>query len=546
MLGLMQDRPLLISSFIEYAARFHGKTEVVTRTIEGPIHRYGYADCHGRSKRLAKALLAMGVKLGDRIGTMGWNTYRHLEAWYGISGIGAIAHTINPRLFGEQIAYIINHAEDSYIFTDTTFVPILEAIQGELKSVKGYVVLCGDEQLPETSLENVRSYEALIADHDDDFVWPEFDERTACGMCYTSGTTGNPKGVLYSHRSNVIHTFIAMSGDSLGISCKETVLPVVPMFHANGWGIPYAAAASGAKLVLPGMGMDGASLFELLDGEKVTVTAAVPTVWLMLLRYLEETGKTLDHLDAVCIGGSAAPRSMIEIFQDKYDVRVTHAWGMTETSPIGTIGTLKPAIKLMPADRRLDVACKQGRGIYGLELKVTDDDGDELPWDGASAGHLMVRGPWVARAYYRNEGGDILDSDGWFDTGDIVNIDAEGYMQITDRAKDVIKSGGEWISSIDLENVAVGHPGVAEAAVIGAFHPKWHERPLLIVVRAPGATVTGDEILSYMKGKVAKWWLPDDVVFVDELPHTATGKILKMKLRDDFRDYVLPSAKAAG
>ncbi len=542
MLGQMQDRPLLISNFIEFAARSHGTTEVVTRTIEGPIHRYRYTDCNARSKQLAKALLALGVGRGDRVATLAWNTYRHLETWYGISGIGAVAHTVNPRLFEDQIAYIINHAEDTYVFTDTTFIGLLEALQHKLGTVKGFVVLCDDAAMPETALPNAISYEALIANHDDDYQWPQFDERTACGLCYTSGTTGNPKGVLYSHRSNVIHTLMVMSADSLGISCHETVMPVVPMFHANGWGIPYAAPASGAKLVLPGMGMDGASIFELLDDEKITVTAAVPTLWLMLLNYLEETGKTLDYLDLVCIGGAAAPRSMIEIFQDKYGVRVAHAWGMTETSPVGTVGTLKPALAALPPKQRLDIQCKQGRGPFGIELRVIDDDGAELPWDGMTAGHLMVRGPWVASSYFKGEGGDIVDDDDWFDTGDIANIDAEGYVQITDRAKDVIKSGGEWISSIELENLAVGHPQVDEAAVIGIAHPKWDERPLLIIVRSPGSALTGAAILDFMVGKIAKWWMPDDVVFVDELPHTATGKILKSQLREDFAEYILPSA----
>ncbi len=542
MLGLMQDRPLLVSSFIDYAERYHGDTEIVTRTLEGPIHRYGYADCAARARRLAKALIALGVGPGTRVATLAWNTHRHLELWYGISGMGAITHTVNPRLFPGQIEYIINHAEDSYLFLDLSFVDLVEGMQEKLKTVKGYVILTDAEHMPLTRLDPVFCYEDLLAGQDDDYVWPEFDENTACGMCYTSGTTGHPKGVVYSHRSNVLHTMMAMSRDCFGISCQETVMPVVPMFHANSWGIPYACAAAGAKLVLPGMGMDGESLYEMLDSEKVSATAAVPTVWLALLRYLEETGKMLPHLNSVCIGGSAAPRSMIEVFQTKYGVRVLHAWGMTETSPIGSVGTLKPSMFDLPLDKQLDIQAKQGRAVYGIEFRIVDDEGNEVPRDGRTSGHLRVRGPWVARAYFKGEGGNIVDEDGWFDTGDIANMDPDGFIQITDRAKDVIKSGGEWISSIDLENLAVGHPEVTEAAVIGVPHPKWTERPLLIVVRAPGSTVTGPEILDYMRDKTAKWWLPDDVVFVDELPHTATGKLLKTKLREDFKDYRLPDA----
>ena len=542
MLGLMQDRPLLISSFLDYAERYHGDTEIVTRTLEGPIHRYGYADCAARTRKLAKALIGLGVVPGMRVATLAWNTHRHLELWFGISGMGAVTHTVNPRLYPGQIEYIINHAEDTYLFLDPSFVELVEGMQERLETVKGYVILTDADHMPKTRLDPVFCYEDLLAAQDDDYRWPEFDENTACGMCYTSGTTGHPKGVIYSHRANVLHTMMAMSRESLGISCRETVMPVVPMFHANSWGIPYACTASGAKLVLPGMGMDGESLYQLLDSEKVSATAAVPTVWLALLRHLEKTGKMLPHLNMVCIGGSACPRAMIEIFQTKYDVRVLHAWGMTETSPLGSVATFKPAMFDLPLDKQLDIQAKQGRAVYGIEIRIVDDDGREVTRDGKTAGHLQVRGPWVARAYFKGEGGDILDQNGWFDTGDIANMDADGFIQITDRAKDVIKSGGEWISSIDLENLAVGHPDVAEAAVIGVPHPKWAERPLLIVVRAPGSAVTGPEILDYMRGRIAKWWLPDDVVFIDELPHTATGKLLKTKLREDFRDYRLPGA----
>ncbi len=545
MQGLMQNWPLRVSTIIDHAARFHGDREIVTRTIEGPIARTTYKQVHLRARKVAQALTRLGIEEGDIVATMAWNTARHLEAWYGIMGMGAVCHTLNPRLFAEQLVYIVNHAEDKVIFLDLTFVPILEAIAGKLPNVKAYVVMTDRAHMPETSLPNALCFEEIVEAEDGEFKWAEVDENAACGLCYTSGTTGNPKGVLYSHRSNVLHSMAANMGDALGMKSSDAILPVVPMFHANAWGIAFAAPAVGAKIVMPGANMDGESIYELLDKEQVTVTAAVPTVWLMLLQYLEKTGAQLPKLDRVVIGGSAAPRSMIEVFEEKYDVKVFHAWGMTEMSPMGTLGALKAGMDELPLEKQIDVKVKQGRAIYTVEMKITDDDGNELPSDGKAFGHLMVRGPAIAGAYLKGEGGNILDKDGWFDTGDVATIDAQGYMQITDRAKDVIKSGGEWISSIEIENLAVGHPKVTEAAVIGIVHPKWDERPLLIVVAKEGENPSKDEILRYMEGKIAKWWMPDDVVFVEEIPHTATGKIQKLALREKFKDYTLPTANAA-
>lgn len=541
MFGLMQQTPLLVSSLMEHAEQFHKTREIVTRTVEGPIHRYNYMAASSRSKQLAKALLHMGVELGDRVGTLAWNTHRHFEAWYAISGIGAITHTINPRLFADQIAYIVNHAENEFLFVDLSFVSLLEGLQDQFETVKGFILMTDADHMPQTTLRGAVCYEELIANFDDDYQWPELDERVAAAMCYTSGTTGNPKGVLYSNRSCVLHAMASASPDLMGAGSTTVFLPVVPMFHANGWGIPHAAPMVGSKLVLPGAMMDGASIYELLDSEKVNLTAAVPTVWLMLLAYLEENDLALPHLERVAIGGSAAPRSMIETFEKKYGVEVRHAWGMTEMNPLGSMATPKAGADELPYEQQLDFKTKQGRGIYGVRFKITDDDGKHLEWDGDASGHLMVKGPWVVDRYYRDEGGDILDEDGYFDTGDIANIDAEGFIQLTDRAKDVIKSGGEWISSIDLENAAVGHPDIAEAAVIGIYHPKWDERPLLIVVRREGADLNPEDILEFLRDKVAKWWLPDDVVFVEELPHTATGKLLKTELRAQFKDHQLPS-----
>ena len=545
MKGLMQDWPLRVTTIIDHAARFHGDREIVTRSVEGPITRTTYKQVHLRSRKVAQALTRLGVKEGDIVATMAWNTARHLEAWYGIMGMGAVCHTLNPRLFAEQLIYIINHAEDKIIFLDLTFVPILEGIADKLPNVKAYVIMTDKAHMPQTKLPNALCFEEIVEAEDGDFKWAEVDENAACGLCYTSGTTGNPKGVLYSHRSNVLHSMAANMGDALGMKSTDAILPVVPMFHANAWGIAFAAPAVGAKIVMPGANMDGQSIFELLDKEKVSVTAAVPTVWLMLLQHLEKTNAELPALNRVVIGGSAAPRSMIEVFEEKYDVKVFHAWGMTEMSPMGTLGALKAGMEDLSLEKQIDVKVKQGRAIYTVEMKITDDDGKELPSDGKAFGHLMVRGPAIAGAYLKGEGGNILDKDGWFDTGDVATIDAQGYMQITDRAKDVIKSGGEWISSIEIENLAVGHPKVVEAAVIGVVHPKWDERPLLIVIPKEGEEPTKDEILRYMDGKIAKWWMPDDVVFVKEIPHTATGKIQKLALREQFKDYKLPTANAA-
>jgi fatty-acyl-CoA synthase len=539
MRGLMQDWPLLCHKLIDHAAKHHGGREIVSRSVEGPIHRTNYRELRSRSLRVAKRLDADGFKLGQRAATLAWNHWRHLEVWYGLMGIGGVYHTVNPRLFAEQIAWIINDAEDKLLFVDLTFLPIIEKIRGELKSVKQVIVLTDAAHMPQTSFDAV-PYEEWLAD-DDDFAWREFDERTAAGMCYTSGTTGHPKGVVYSHRSNVLHALTGSVADMFGLSSRDRLMPVVPMFHANAWALAFIAPMVGTTLVLPGPKLDGASIYELLEEERVTATAAVPTVWLMLLQHLEATGKELPHLERVVIGGAACPRSVIEVFEKRYDVRVMHAWGMTEMSPIGTIGTLKPEVEGLADEARLDVQEKQGHSPFGVELKVTDDEGRELPWDGKTFGRLKVRGPAVARAYFKGES-EILDEDGFFDTGDVAHIDANGYMRITDRSKDVIKSGGEWISSIELENHAVGHPGVAEAAVIGVKHPKWDERPLLVVVAKKQGAPTREELLDYLRPKVAKWWLPDDVVFVDEIPHTATGKIKKTALRETFGDYRLPSS----
>ena len=544
MKGLIMDRPLLISSLLDHAVIYHGGVEIVSRTIEGPIHRYTYRDCAARSKKLAKALAALGVKEGDRIGTLAWNTHRHVEIYYGVSGTGAICHTINPRLFPEQIAYIVNHAEDAYLFVDLTFVPLVEALADKLTGVKGVVIMTDEAHMPETKLGNALCYETLLAAQDDDYEWPEFDENLASSLCYTSGTTGNPKGALFSHRSTVLHSWAAVAPDAIDISSDDVVLPVVPMFHANAWGIIYAAPMVGAKLVMPGVGLDGANVHELVESEGVTILAGVPTVWLMLLDYLSKESKRLDGVKSVVIGGSAAPRAMIQAFQSQYGTEVLHAWGMTEMSPLGTVCRLLPKHAGLPEDERLDILVKQGRGIYGVEMKIVDDKGGELPRDGKAFGDLLVRGPWIANSYFKEGRTEAFTEDGWFHTGDVGTLDADGYMQITDRSKDVIKSGGEWISSIELENIAVGHPEVTEACVIGVHHPKWDERPLLLIIRAEGSKLDRGGMLEFFEGKIAKWWLPDDVVFVTELPHTATGKLLKAKLREEYGDHVLPTVEA--
>jgi acyl-CoA synthetase (AMP-forming)/AMP-acid ligase II len=541
--GLMQGRPLLISSLIEHANTYHPLREIVSRTAEGPIHRCTYGDIHRRSKQVARALTALGVRPGDRIGTLAWNGYRHMELYFGVSGMGAVLHTINPRLFAEQVCYIANHAEDQYLFFDVTFAPLVTRLAPELKTVKGFVAMTDRAHMPAIDVPNLYCYEELIAAQPPGFDWPLLDENAASSLCYTSGTTGNPKGVLYTHRSTVLHSYAVCMVDGLALSAAETALLVVPMFHVNAWGAPYAGAMCGAKLVMPGPGLDGKSVYELMQAEGVTLALGVPTVWLALFGHVDAAGldprKDLS-LTRVVVGGSAAPSSMCERFSTQFGAFVVHAWGMTEMSPLGTVCNLLPKHKDASPAERLDLQRKQGRPIFGVEMKITDDEGRRLPQDGVAYGHLKVRGPWIAAGYFRGEGGDVLDADGYFDTGDVATIDPDGYMQITDRSKDVIKSGGEWISSIDLENAAVGHPAIAEAAVIAVPHPKWQERPLLIVVRKRGQDVTRDEILQFLAGKVVRWWLPDDVAFVDELPHTATGKLQKLKLREMFRNHRLP------
>jgi acyl-CoA synthetase (AMP-forming)/AMP-acid ligase II len=549
--GLMMDTPLLISTLIRFAARYHGDTEIVTRTVEGPIHRYTYRDSYGRIQRLANALARLGVKPGDRIATLAWNTHRHFEIYYAVSGTGAVLHTINPRLFADQIRYIVNHAEDRYVFTDLTFVPLLEALAAALPKVKGYVIMTDQAHMPAAiKLPNALCYEDLLNAEADSFEWPTFDEHTAASLCYTSGTVGNPKGALYSHRSTLLHTFAICMTDGFGLSTNAVCLPVVPMFHVNAWGIPYGAAMTGAKLVMPGPRLDGESVCELLETEQVTMTAGVPTVWLMLLNYLKQSGRRPKHLKEILVGGSAVPLAMIQAFENDFGYRMIHAWGMTEMSPVGTCGRLKQKMLTLPVDQRHAIQAKQGRAICNVELKIVGADGRPLPHDGKSFGELLVRGPWVISAYYNDEAAtrDAFDDEGWFRTGDVATIDSEGYMQIVDRAKDVIKSGGEWISSIDIENKAVAHPDVAEAAVIGVAHPKWDERPILIVVRKPGTSPTREDILGFLRGQVANWCLPDDVVFVEQLPHTATGKVSKRDLRQQLKDYRLPAAtrQAAG
>ncbi len=544
MLGLMQDWPLLVHKIIDHAATYHGTREVVTRSVEGPIVRSNYAQIARRSRKVASALEGLGIALGDRVATMAWNTQRHIETWYGITGIGAVYHTLNPRLFPDQIVYIANHAEDRVLFFDITFAKLVEELAPRLKTVKHYICLTDAANLPKANIPGLVAYEDFIADGDESFAWKEFDEHTACGLCYTSGTTGNPKGVLYSHRSNVLHAFVAAQADAMGLRAVDSVMPIVPMFHANAWALAFSAPMVGCKLVLPGPKLDGDSVCEMLTNEGVTMTAAVPTVWLALLQYLEKTGKTLPKMSRVIIGGSAAPRSMIEAFEKQYGITVIHAWGMTEMSPLGTLGTMKPNNIDLPYEQQLDYKCRQGHPPFGVEMKIVGDDDREQPRDGHAFGRLKVRGPAVAKAYFRGEGAGSFDEDGWFDTGDVATLDPDGYMTITDRAKDVIKSGGEWISTIEIENIAVGHPSVAEAAVIGVAHPKWDERPLLIIVLKAGKSATREELLTYLTGKIAKWWMPDDVVFVDEIPHTATGKIQKTALRERFGKYRLPTAAA--
>ena len=547
MFGLMQEQPLMIASIIRHAARHHARTEVVSKTVEGIIHRTNYAEIERRSRRLARALQRLGIAANDRVATLAWNGFRHVELYYAISGMRAICHTINPRLSHDDIGYIVNDAEDRVIFADTSFAALIEAVAPNVRaSVRAVVFMTAREHMPDIPLPegmDLLCYEDLIAASDEDYIWEEFDERTAASLCYTSGTTGRPKGALYSHRSTVLHAYAANLADLIGLCGTDRVLPVVPMFHVNAWGIPYSAPMVGAALVMPGRHLDGASLCQLMNTERVTVSAGVPTVWLGLLQHLRSTGARLETVRRLVVGGSACPRMLMQAFGDEYGVRVDHAWGMTELSPLGTYNMPKGSNAALTGEDALRLREKQGRAVFGIDMRIIDDAGAELPWDAAQSGHLQVRGPWVCSAYFREAPGSALDAEGWFTTGDVATIDAEGYMEITARSKDVIKSGGEWISSIQLENIAVSHPDVAEAAIIAATHPKWSERPLLIVVPKAGHAIDKASVLAIYRGKVADWWLPDDVVVVDELPHTATGKIQKLALRGRFRDYLVTAPR---
>ncbi len=542
MLGLMQNHPLLISSLIDFAARHHQDGQVVSRRVEGDIHRYTWADVQKRAKQVANGLDALGLKAGERVGTLAWNGYRHLELYFGVSGSQRVLHTINPRLLPEQIAWIVNHAEDQILCFETSFLPIVQGIHAHCKTVKHWIALCDEDKLPkDTGIPNLMSYEAWIGKQSTDYTWPVFDENTASSMCYTSGTTGHPKAALYSHRSTVLHAYAAALPDVMGLSARDSALPVVPMFHVNAWGLPYSAAMVGCKLVFPGPALDGKSVYELMEGEKVTFAAGVPTVWQMLLGHVAQNKLKFSTLKRTVIGGSACPPAMIDTFRNDYGVDVLHAWGMTEMSPLGTLCTLKEKHRELPEDQQMAIRLKQGRAIFGVDMKIVGANGEELPWDGRTYGDLYVKGAWILDKYFKGEGGDPL-RDGWFPTGDVATIDADGFMQITDRSKDVIKSGGEWISSIDIENTAMAHPAVAMAACVGMPHPKWDERPIVVVTLKPGAEVTRDELLAFYEGKVAKWQVPDDVVFVDSIPIGATGKMLKTKLREQLKDYKLPTA----
>ncbi|MDO9095668.1 MAG: 3-(methylthio)propionyl-CoA ligase [Rubrivivax sp.] len=547
--GQMMQQPLLISSLIVHAERHHADREVVSRRVEGDIHRTTYQQVAARSRQVAQALGTLGVKPGDRVATLAWNGYRHMELYFGVSGSGAVLHTVNPRLHPDQIVYIADHAEDQVLFFDMSFLPLIQAVAGRTKTVRHWVAMTDRAHMPAADvaakIPNLLCYEDLIGAQDGRYTWPSFDENTASSLCYTSGTTGNPKGVLYSHRSTVLHTMAAALPDCLGCGAADAILPVVPMFHVNSWGIVYLAPMTGAKLVLPGPGLDGKSLYELFENEGVTISAGVPTVWQGLLSHVDANGLKFSTMRKSAIGGSACPPAMIKKFKDDYGVHVIHAWGMTEMSPIGTAAAFKAQHIGHSPEQKLAVMSTQGRAIYGVDMKIVDPDGAELPWDGQATGDLLVRGPWIISSYFRNEGGNPLVQDaqghGWFPTGDVAKVTPEGYMVITDRSKDVIKSGGEWIGSIDLENIAMAHPAVAMAACIAAHHPKWDERPLLVVVKKPGAEVTREELISFYDGKIAKWWTPDDVVFVDAIPLGATGKMQKIKLREQFKTHVLPT-----
>ena len=543
MQGLMMNAPLTITSIVHHAERVHGRKEIVSVTRDNPRHRYTYKDAFGRARQLANAIAGWNLEQGDRIATFAWNDYRHFETYYASACSGYVCHTINPRLFPEQIVYIINHADDQWVFLDPDFWPIVEGVADQCPGVKGWVVMTTREHMPETDRDNVLCYEELLEGQSSTFEWPELDENAACSLCYTSGTTGNPKGVLYSHRSTMLHTYATMMPDALGIASSDVVMPIVPMFHVNAWGNPYACPVAGAKMVMPGAKMgDGATLATLINEEGVTMSAGVPTVWLNLLNHLRSTGERVDTLERVVVGGSACPLSIMEEF-DTYGVDTRHAWGMTEMSPLGTSNAAGANRAQFTDEEFAKIRTNVGIPVFGVEVKITDDDNNELPWDGKAFGALKVRGPWICDSYYKLDGSDAHSEPGWFETGDVATINPDGYVSITDRTKDVIKSGGEWISSIEVENCATGHPKVAEAGVIGRMHPKWGERPLLIVVRnEQGADLMPDELKSYLDGKIAKWWIPDDVQFIDAMPHTATGKIQKMELREMFADYQFPDA----
>jgi fatty-acyl-CoA synthase len=545
MLGQMQSQPLLISSLITHAERHHGSTEIVSRRVEGDIHRSSWGQIARRARQVANALDSLHLAFGDRVATLAWNGYRHLELYFGVSGTGRVLHTLNPRLHPEQLAWIVNHADDRAICFDMSFLPLVQAVVGKCPGVKHWIALCDADKLPaDSGIPGLVSYEAWMGAQTDSYLWPDLDENSASSMCYTSGTTGNPKAALYSHRSTLLHAYGAALPDALGCSARDSILPVVPMFHVNAWGLPYSAAAVGCKLVFPGPAMDGKSIYELIESEKVSMAAGVPTVWQMLLGHMQAGGLKFSTMKRTVIGGSACPPAMINAFNDTYGVEVLHAWGMTEMSPLGTVCTLKNAQLALSAEEQLKVRLKQGRAVYGVDMKIVDGSGHELPWDGKASGDLLVRGPWIIASYFKGEGGDPLQYDaagkGWFPTGDVATIDADGFMQITDRSKDVIKSGGEWISSIDVENIAMAHPAVAMAACVGMKHPKWDERPIVVVMKKPGAELTREQLLAFYDGKIAKWQIPDDVVFVDAIPLGATGKMQKMTLRQQLKDYVLP------
>jgi fatty-acyl-CoA synthase len=546
MLGLMQNQPLLISSLIEFAERHHGDGEIVSRRVEGDLHRYTYKDLAVRSRQVANALDGMKIGFSDRVATLAWNGYRHMEIYFGVSGSGRVLHTLNPRLHPDQVVWIANHAEDQVLCFDASFLPIVQAVHARCTTIKHYVMMCDADKLPQdSSIPNLISYEAWIGKQSTDYTWPVFDENSASSMCYTSGTTGNPKAALYSHRSTVLHAYAAALPDVMNLSARDSVLPVVPMFHVNAWGIPYSAALTGCKLVFPGPALDGKSVYDLLESEKVTFAAGVPTVWQMLLGHMQANGLRFSTLKRTVIGGSACPPAMINAFNDDYGVDVLHAWGMTEMSPLGTLCTLKNKHLLLSKEEQMKIRLKQGRAIYGMDMKIIDEAGRELPHDGKAFGDLLVKGPWIVAEYFKQNEEPSKTSplvDGWFPTGDVATIDPDGYMQITDRSKDVIKSGGEWISSIDIENIAVAHPAVAMAACIGVYHPKWDERPIIAVVKKPGADVSREALIAFYEGKTAKWQIPDDVVFVDAIPLGATGKMLKTKLRETLKDYKLPQS----